>query len=155
MNAFDYFFEKTKWLDKDFLVGRETISFKQLYTDALLLALAIERIYGNGNNIMVISANNLFFIKTYLAILKSGNICIPIDPSIEKENFAIVSNLTNPVSVFLTKDITSKLPVSSFACYLPDSMPDQHLEEPVFNSNSFEENRCAEIIFTSGSTGKP
>lgn len=155
MNVFDYLFEKTKLLDKDFLVGREAISFKQLYIDSLRLAHAIDRIYGTGNNIMLISANNLFFIKAYLAILKSGNICIPIDPGIEKENFAIVSDLTNPVSIFLTKDIRSKLQVDSYDCYSPDSMPDQQQEEPCFDSNSFDENRCAEIIFTSGSTGKP
>ena len=36
------------------------------------------------------SANNLFFTKAYLAIIKSGNICIPLDPYIEQENFAYI-----------------------------------------------------------------
>ncbi len=39
MNVFDYFFDSTKDLEKDFLLGsKETISFKKLYNDSLKVA---------------------------------------------------------------------------------------------------------------------
>ena len=38
MNAFDYFFEKTYNLEKLFLVGRENLSFRELYNSSLSLA---------------------------------------------------------------------------------------------------------------------
>ena len=81
MNAFDYFFENTSTLEKDFLVGKEEITYKSLYNSSLALAAWIEKEVGREKNIVLLSVNNLFFIKAYLAILKSGNICIPLDPS--------------------------------------------------------------------------
>lgn len=155
MNAIDFFFEKTRSLEKDFLAGRETISFKQLYSEVVQLAQFLEQVYGTDNNMMLISVNNLFFIKVYLAIIKSGNICIPIDPGIEKGNFAVVAELSGPVLVFLTKDIPNKLDVGHFKCYSPESLAACRLPEPKHASGQFDESRCAEIIFTSGSTGKP
>ena len=89
MNAFDYFFEKSSTLEKPFLGGKEETSFSQLYDNSLSLAHGWRRKVGRNKHIVLISANNLFFITSYLAIMKSGNICIPLDPSIEKENFRL------------------------------------------------------------------
>src|SRR5512133_2445512 len=114
MNAFDYFFENTSTLEKNFLVGKEEINYNSLYTSSLTLAAWIEKEVGREKHIVLLSVNNLFFIKVYLAILKSGNICIPLDPSIEKENFEYISKLTNPSMVFLTEDIGKKLPVNEY-----------------------------------------
>jgi len=38
MNAIDYFFENTYRLDKPFLVGKEEINYKDLYSSSLQLA---------------------------------------------------------------------------------------------------------------------
>jgi acyl-CoA synthetase (AMP-forming)/AMP-acid ligase II len=156
MNAFDYFFEHTATLDKLFLVGKEEISFKQLYTDCLNLASWLENEVGQSKHIMLISVNNLFFIKAYLAIIKSGNICIPLDPSIERENFKYIADLTKPSLIFLTCDIEKKLPVSGLRCITPGNLLDlkQGKVAPVVGTRLSAE-KCAEIIFTSGSTGKP
>ena len=64
-------------------------------------------------------STTFFSLKAYLAIIKSGNICIPLDPYIEKENFEYISRLTNPSLIFLTDDIGKKLPVSDIQMYLP------------------------------------
>ena len=156
MNAFDYFFEKTSDLEKQFLVGKETISFKQLFNTSLELANYLEKKYGHDKNILLISVNNTFFLTAYLAILKSGNICIPLDPYIEKENFAFISGLTEPVLIFMTKDIERKLTIGDIQSIYPDT-----INNPEYKSTSsehgktFDEESCAELIFTSGSTGKP
>jgi acyl-CoA synthetase (AMP-forming)/AMP-acid ligase II len=111
---------------------------------------------GQKQNILLISANTLFFIKAYLAILKSGNICIPIDPGIEKENFLYITDLTKPKLIFATNDISRKLHIDNFNCLFPESInsnPNNTIEQT--KNESIDDNDCAEIIFTSGSTGKP
>jgi len=155
MNAFDYFFETTSNLEKPFLGGKEEISFKKLYYNSLSLATWIGKEIGQHKHIILISPNNLFFITTYLAILKSGNICIPLDPSIEKENFNYINNLTRPALIFITKDIEKKISHQNSQCIFPDSIPDNNVSDLLKPEPGFESENCAEIIFTSGSTGKP
>jgi long-chain acyl-CoA synthetase len=154
MNSFDYFFENTKHLDKNFLVGKEEISFNHLYQNSLSLASWIKAEVGENKHILLLSVNNLFFLKSYLAILKSGNICIPLDPSIESENFRYISNLTNPELIFLTRDVEKKLHPGSENTLFPDSLPTDNTGISGVENN-FDRERCAEIIFTSGSTGIP
>jgi acyl-CoA synthetase (AMP-forming)/AMP-acid ligase II len=156
MNAFDYFFEFTFQIEKSFLVGKESITFKELYKSSLSLSNQINEEIGKGKNILLISPNNLFFLMTYLAILKSGNICIPLDPNIEKDNFNYIAELTNPDLVFLTKDIERKLPVSSYKCITTDNLSIEKINDKTSNQvEDFNGEKCAEIIFTSGSTGQP
>src|SRR5664280_1533657 len=155
MNAIDYFFEKTADLDKQFLIGKEEISFKQLYNSSLNLASWIEKEVGRNKHIMLLSVNNLFFITAYLAIIKSGNICTPLDPNIEKENFNYIKELTNPVLIFIRKDNETRLELQSDKCILPDTIYNCKPVGNKQNDKTFDKENCAEIIFTSGSTGKP
>jgi acyl-CoA synthetase (AMP-forming)/AMP-acid ligase II len=119
------------------------------------LASWLRKEVGLDKHIILISANNLFFITSYLAIIKSGNICIPLDPSIEKENFNYINELTNPVLLFVTRDLEQKLALHSIKCAFPDTVYDHQLTGMKMNDKGFDKERCAEIIFTSGSTGKP
>ena len=158
MNAFDYFFENTSTLDKQFLLGKEEITFNELYNSCLDLAGWIKSKVGEDKHIFLLSANNLFFLKAYLAIIKSGNICIPLDPSIEKENLTYISDLTNPILIFLTPEVEKKLALNSDKVIYPETqLKPEHpnLEPGTWNHEPFDKERCAEIIFTSGSTGKP
>jgi len=155
MNAFDYFFEKTANLDSLFLVGKEDISFKDLYKSSLNLAAWLEHEVGRNKHIILISVNNLFFITSYLAIIKSGNICIPLDPNIESENFNYIKELTNPVLIFLTKDFEKRLSLQSSKCIFPDTVFDNNNSGDKAIDKDFDKESSAEIIFTSGSTGKP
>jgi long-chain acyl-CoA synthetase len=174
MNAFDYFFENTSQLDKSFLVGKEEISYPDLYKDSINLAGWIKSKVGENKHILLLSANNLFFIKVYLAIIKSGNICIPLDPSIEHENYRYIDELTRPALIFITREVDKKLNLHSARSVFPDKLRELetwNLEheprrsrarqrqtwnmEPRIIESPFDRERCAEIIFTSGSTGKP
>jgi acyl-CoA synthetase (AMP-forming)/AMP-acid ligase II len=157
MNAFDYFFENTSGLEKPFLVGREEITYKDLYRSCISLAEWIKEKAGTNQHIFLLSVNNLFFLKTYLAIIKSGNICIPLDSNIEKKNFRYIHDLTQPRLIFLTPDVEKRLELSSSATHiLPVSEAFEYkaLAEDG-PEREFDRERCAEIIFTSGSTGKP
>jgi len=155
MNAFDCFFEKTACLDKLFLVGKEEVTFQKLYETSLNTANWIEETVGRKKHIVLLSVNNLFFITSYLAIIKSGNICIPLDPSIEKENFSYINDLTNPELVFTTKDNESRLGLTPSKCIFPDTLIDLKAKNQKPADKDFDRENCAEIIFTSGSTGKP
>ena len=54
MNVFDYFFETTKDLEKDFVLGsKETISFKALYQNSLTIASYIRENIGENKNIII------------------------------------------------------------------------------------------------------
>ena len=156
MNAFDYFFENTSGLDKDFLVGNEEISFKELYNASRNLSFWLEREVGSNKNIILISVNNLFFLKVYLAIIRSGNICIPLDPNTEKDNFNYISELTKPVLIFATREVQQKLPGNNHKFITIDNLPVLNGSDSADLPNTYtSEENCAEIIFTSGSTGKP
>lgn len=155
MNAVDYFFENSAQSDKNFLVGKEEISFSKLYNDCGKIASWIESEVGHDKNIFILSVNNLFFIKAYLSIIWSGNVCIPLDPYIEKENFEYISGLTDPSMIFITDELRKKLPDSPVRLISPGEM--EELEKFTGRSSKRKQDieKCAEIIFTSGSTGKP
>jgi acyl-CoA synthetase (AMP-forming)/AMP-acid ligase II len=155
MNAFDYFFEHTSNLDKPFLVGKEEITFKNLYNSSLDLAAWLKKMVGQNKHIILLSVNNLFFLKSYLAIIKSGNICIPLDPNIEKENFRYIFELTKPKLLFLTHYVEKRLELKSDKSIFPDTLPDDQVKKQETTEHDFDQEGCAEIIFTSGSTGKP
>ena len=120
MNAFDYFFENTSTLDKLFLAGKEEITYKELYRSCMNLAGWLEKKVGQNKHIIILSVNNLFLLKAYLAIIKSGNISIPLDPNIEKENFRYIYDLTNPDLIFLTHDVHRRLELISDKVIFPD-----------------------------------
>jgi long-chain acyl-CoA synthetase len=121
MNAFDYFFENTSTLEKPFLVGKEEITYKELYSSCLSIAGWINERIGENKHILLLSINNLFFLKAYLAIIKSGNICIPLDPSIEPENFRYINDLTKPELIFITREVEKKLNLNSDKSIFPDT----------------------------------
>ncbi len=156
MNAIDYFFENTYQLDKPFLVGKEEISYKDLYLSYIHIAEWINRMVGRDKHIILLSVNNLFFLKMYLAIIKSGNICIPLDPGIEKENYRYIHDLTDPKLIFLTRQVEKRLELNSDLAWYPDTLPSSVEKYPEeIPGSEYDREKCAEIIFTSGSTGKP
>lgn len=164
MNAFDYFFSETKKMDKKFILNEgEQVSFEELYNRSLTLAHIISDRLGTDNKIILISQNSLFFITCYLAIIKSGNICVPLNPSIEQDNFKFIEEVTECNLSFVSEKSKSKLIIKNEVINesnlkelieknkvnSKDCEDDKSLQEP------FDENRLAEILFTSGSTGVP
>ncbi len=158
MNVFDYLFENSAVYDKDFVLGPgEQISYLKLFIDSKEIAKKIFLKFGENNTIFLISENSVFFIKSYLAIIKSGNVCIPINPGIEKDNLKKIVDLAKTGKAFISPRHLWKFEDFSF------SIMNNILENPLSKENpdqqspelsNFDENRTAEIIFTSGSTGE-
>lgn len=158
MNVFDYFFETTKELTKDFVLNKkDRILYDELYENSLKIAGFLSKNVGSGKNVIVISQNNVFFITVYLGVLKSGNICIPLNFAIEQDNLDHILELTSCDYVFTSKAIQNKL---SFGDGI--NIHDENIFGKILSGKhviaidkNFKENNLAEIIFTSGSTGEP
>src|SRR5690606_31241485 len=158
MNVFDYLFDSTQDLEKDFVLGpKETISFKKLHKDSLRVASYLKRQVGQDQNIALISPNSVFFITAYLGILKSGNVCVPLNFAIEQENLDFILETTDCMTVFMAKTLQSKQQLDKGIQLIDEVALDEIIEGQdivPFNAQ-FNDNNLAEIIFTSGSTGTP
>ncbi len=159
MNVFDYFFLNSSNLKKELVLGtRETISYEDLYQNAVKLAGYIKVTFGENNNILVISENSVFFITVYLAIFKSGNVCVPLNPAIEPENLSNVISKTGSTLAFVSKRYLKKYEDFSFQKIDNDetnSIIEESNNQKIVDDNvTFDENHLAEIIFTSGSMGE-
>lgn len=158
MNIFDYLFNATKDFEKDFLLGsKETISFKKLYNDSLKIASYLNEAIGEHQNVVLISPNSRFFLTAYLGILKSGNVCVPLNFAIEQSNLDYILNTTESTIVFIDEGLKSKLKFNSNIQLIDENDSLQIIDrQELINYNlDFDKSRVAEIIFTSGSTGAP
>ena len=158
MNVFDYLFEDNKTLDKDVVLGtKETMSYKTLYDESVKFASYLSHHVGENKNIILVSPNSTFFIIAYLGILKSGNVCVPLNFAIEQDNFDYISQLTECTTFIITKRLQTSLQTHQASTVINEDGLHAILQQefkPVHHSN-FDNNRLAEIIFTSGSTGEP
>lgn len=158
MNVFDYLFDSSKHLEKDFLLGsKETVSFKAIYSNSLKIASYLKETVGENQHVTLISPNSTFFITAYLGILKSGNICIPLNFAIEQGNLDYIFNTTESNTVFISKALKRKLQFKSNIHLIDEdeSLDIIERQDIIDFSSDFDKNRVAEIIFTSGSTGEP
>jgi len=158
MNAFDYFFENTGMLGKDFVIGpRETISYTDLYSRSTNLAAYLRKQIGRDQNIILIAPNSVFMITAYLAIIKSDNVAVPLNPEIEQSNLDFIQNKCQARLVITTSRLAKKLCVTN-AIFIDEKELTEILERHVSSLPYPEEtppDKLAEIIFTSGSTGEP
>lgn len=157
MNVFDYLFEQSAFLEKNFVLGpRQHISFGELHNNSIKVAVKIKQLIGENNQVLILSENSVSQIIIYLAILKSGNICIPLNPAIEKENLQQVLHKTKAKYAFISKKYKERFKNHDFSLlddeFIKTSLTEEHSNN-FGNSSDFDENRLAEIIFTSGSTG--
>ena len=158
MNAFDYFFDLTKELSKNFVLGsKEEISFSELYTNSKKIANFLNKTVGQNQNIILIAPNSVFFITVYLGILKSNNVCVPLNPAIEQENLDYICKITESSIVVTTKQIKKSLNLDVKLTLVDEDLFNEILvSDYLINDNeSIKEDTLAEIIFTSGSTGSP
>jgi len=160
MNVYDYLLEESGFLYKNFLLGnKEELSYSDLYQESLKLARYLREIYGQENNILLVAPNSSFFLVAYLAIMKSGNVCVPLNPSIEENNLTFIMDLCKSKIAFVAPALSGN-PLWNKVEKVYDEIPEtggegNDLSLNLFNEDDFDEERLAEIIFTSGSTGEP
>lgn len=156
MNAFDYFFENTKDLNKNFILGpKEQIAYSELHTNSLFLSEYLKGQTAEEEKILIISHNNVFFLTAYLAILKSGRICVPVNPDIEAENLKYIIKECKAQYIFIQDRLKDRFSLSENNIISEIHLSGSEILITKGVSKVFDSNKCAEIIFTSGSTGVP
>lgn len=157
-NVFDYLFSETQLHDRAFILNpSEEITFAKLHKNSLFLAGYIQKMYGKDQCILLISHNNLFFVLCYLAILKSGNTVVPLNPATDQKTLDFIINQCNTLTGFISKFTKVKSEALSHVIsedgikeILAGETSNNFSITPIANSEA-----SAEIIFTSGSTGVP
>ena len=157
MNAYDFLFENSFNLEKDLILGtKESKSFKSIFEESSRLATYLRYNLGQDKKILLMAHNSSFFIVAYMGILKSGNICIPLNPGIEQESFVFIKEKTKSSIGFISEIVRNRLQPSL------DCITENILSNIIYGEYEmltpepeFDGNRIAEIIFTSGSTALP
>lgn len=158
MNLFDYFFPGPDVPEKDFVLGAgETASYREIYEDSLKIAAFLRREAGENRHIILLSENSVFFIKVYLGILRSGNICIPVNPMTEPSSLAYIAGHTGCPLLFLGAERADAAGPRVRTLGKKEVEGILHRGDHAAGAwpDDFDGNRTAAIIFTSGSTGAP
>jgi long-chain acyl-CoA synthetase len=157
MNVFDFLFENSSAFEKDLILGpKESTSFKSIFEESSKLANYLRNKLGQDEKILLLAHNSTFFIVAYLGILKSGNICIPLNPSIEQNGYEFIRKKTNSKLGFFSEIVKNRLnPVEE--CITEKLISDITNKgcEMLASEPEFDGERISEIIFTSGSTALP
>jgi len=157
MNIFDFLFENSFSLEKDLILGpRESKSFKSISEESVKLANYLRNKLGQDNKILLVAQNSSFFIVSYLGILKSGNICVPLNPAIEKEGFEFIKKKTKSEIGFFSEIVKNRLQPNVECISELNISEIINIESKILPlEQNFDGERVAEIIFTSGSTALP
>jgi acyl-CoA synthetase (AMP-forming)/AMP-acid ligase II len=153
INFVDYIFENSRLSHRPFLIETDiVISHAQMYNTVHEIAFALFERYGSGNQILLISENNYFFIVSYLAIIKSGNTAVLIETKVGAKDLAQVVYSYPLVAYFIQEKLLGLFKGISADIYTENSLGS-------FSKGTFEfsvpvhPDDVAVIIFTSGSTG--
>lgn len=159
MNVADYLLEKNCKLDKNFIVGpKEKISYEDLCRKINALAAFIYEKIGARKEIMLLSENNIFFIISYLAIIKSGNTVILAEFGISEKDLKFIFNKCSLSGIFIQNkfefkiaEIKNRLGKKIFTESILEDLSG-YFNKKIDIKNSA--NDTALVIFTSGSTGE-
>ncbi|MEJ2048684.1 MAG: AMP-binding protein [Calditrichota bacterium] len=156
MNSVQHFFEYSGTLSKDFILGREEkISYPEIISQVQHVARFLRANYGGQSNILLLGNNSVFFILAYLSILRSGNVCIPLNPNVSDKTLEYIIATCNPTLAFIQSAALDRLDAFDV-----DIISEQNINIlPEVNHAtslpSTDSSQVAEIIFTSGSTALP
>ena len=161
MNCIDYLLpndDESKNNELFVLGQRETLSFADLRQQVTVLADSLRKKFGRGNNIILLSPNNNFFIVSYLAIMKSGNVVVALNPNIEEQQLQYIKKQTATVLAFVPKLLKSRLKVQFEEVWCEEDIKYRYSKRvPIENiqEKDFPPDTLAQIIYTSGSTALP
>ncbi|HDR73690.1 MAG TPA: AMP-dependent synthetase, partial [Methanoculleus sp.] len=152
MNFAEYLFEHSARKEDLFLAGtREELRHDELYQKVNACAERLHAQFGTQNEFLLVSDNTLFFIVSYLAIIKSGNHALVIEPRTSDADLDAILHMC---------DIACVLAQNKYAPRFGDAAP--VMDEAVLDLPAPGDARCdapmdddetAVVLFTSGSTG--
>ncbi len=159
MNCVDYLFEETATSTSKLIVGpREEVSYVEMFSRIEKLSGWLKQKTGGNKMILLAAPNGSYFILAYFAIMKSGNICVPLNPATEKDYFEFIIDQTDTKLAFFSKSVQRNLSLSIEQINeddLEQILTDASIIGSESNHTPFNSNQLAQIIYTSGSTAKP
>lgn len=159
MNCIDYLLPQDVGNGEMFVLGqKETLSFSDLKQQVMALARTLQLKYGSGKKMILLSPNSNFFIVSYLAIMKSGNVVLPLNPITETEQLQYIKEQADVELAFVPKLLKARIKVPFNTIWCEEDimfLPNEKLDEDDILEADFDANKLAQIIYTSGSTAMP
>ncbi len=159
MNCIDYLLPKQIEESEIFVLGTgEQLSFYKIEQQVSKLSAIIRDKFGLGNNFILLSPNNNFFIISYLAIMKSGNVVVPLNPATELESLEFIKERSDVKLAFIPKLMQRRIQVDFNSIWSEDDIKDLITNEsiqPLGEEEGVDPDTLAQIIYTSGSTALP
>ncbi|TRX66342.1 class I adenylate-forming enzyme family protein [Carboxylicivirga sp. M1479] len=158
MNCIDFLLKDHLLRKSDFVIGRtDTLAYSQLICDILKLAEWFRLNVGQGKNVVLIMPNSNDFIICYLAIMKSGNVVVPLNPAIEKDTCERIMQCCDAKYLFASQQLINRIqPTSEYIFNQSDlSTIIASSDEVNWKDSTQDLDDLAQIIFTSGSTAEP
>ncbi len=160
MNAVDFFLDHRVAADHPFLLGsNDACSYGDLKRRVAGFRKYLDVHLPENEKIILLTANSMFFIVPYLAIMQSRRVVIPLNPAIDEETFKEIVAQTQARYVIASRLVRNRLNLSDFnlideSIVTQTDATDQDFSDYV-HAKYTEPNTLAQIIFTSGSTAKP
>ncbi len=156
MTFTEYVFQHSRNLDKTAVIHKnQELSYKELcqgidFVNKLCFPL-------KGKAVLVVSENSPFFIKAFYGIIKSGCICVPVNPSAPLDELEYIIETLSIKTIFAEEKHLKKLNSLNTADF--DIYTEKALElcEMGITEGAAVAPRedVAVIMFTSGSTDRP
>ena len=157
-----------------------TVSYKEFQTQINSLGTAIADLGVHGKKIAMVSENSYYWVLTYLTVLGSDNVYIPMDKELPLTDLLNVLNHSDTELIFCSPayagvlaENREKLPnVTHIYCYntkggdLPEGVEDAKefmakgkalldAGNAIYTSQEPADMELGEIVYTSGTTGAP
>ncbi len=158
MNCVDYLLQDHLNRQSNFILGRNgALSYPSLIDGVIKLSAWLNETVGTRQNIVLIMPNSPYSIMAYLAIMKSGNAVVPLNPTIEKEGFEKLVARCETQLVIASKQVIKRLSPQVEMVVNEADLASVISDYPTLTwvNTATEPDALAQIIFTSGSTAKP
>ncbi len=151
----------TKWLFEKVEKGEQTaiklneqkFNYKEIYAKIIHLIKKLNESLGKDNNILLISDNSLFFVISYLSIIGSGNVCVPLRYERDMDIKKIKEELKSK-HIFIQEKFKKLIKLTSFSEIYSEEILDCEEFKESFELEDFSDDKTASIMYTSGTSGK-
>ena len=150
MNFVEFLFASCRESEECFISGvKERVSHRELYERVERTSKWISKRYGSGKEFLLLADNSVFFVVSYLSLMRSGNIPLLVETRVSKEELSALMSFCRPVGAFMQQRLSAKA-VAGLPLVTESDMPEEDVEDlrPQVGRDDL-----AAVVFTSGSTG--
>jgi long-chain acyl-CoA synthetase len=156
-NVADFLLEGRDHERTALIIGRREYSYGELSASAERVARVIELRGGEkGDRAVLIAENTLFWVASYLGILRAGLVCVPLPAAISRRDLDCVLRQTEPRLIFAQSSIAGLAETEPGKVLTEADLAAVSAGAPLDGARpDVEPGDLAALMFTSGSTGQP